>query len=217
MALSMGRDAVISDTMAQTPSPGGAGEERGAPAGAPPGAASRLRWEAAPNGRDLLAGITVLAVLVAILVVFTSDAAPHSREGSAEPLLRRAAATEPAARPAPAWSQVPVAAAAVDLGPGVAEPVGVGLAAARDKLARCAALDRRRRDRAAAPAPSPPAEIVLDLAARAGAVHVVGVEVTSPGGSPELVDCARRLLTGDAFAAPQSVPGRRYRLAHVLE
>jgi hypothetical protein len=170
-----------------------------------------------PNGRDLLAGVAVLAVLYAVLVVFTSDAAPSRQDGDPQALPRSGASD---ARPAPIpWPEVPVATRVTELGPSVARPVADGLSDARDKLARCVAVDRRRReaDPAPAAAPSAPAEIVLSLAAHAGAVQVEAVEVRNPGPSPELVACARRLLGGAAFPAPGAVPGRRYRLAHVLE
>jgi len=159
----------------------------------------------------------VLAVLYAVLVVFTSDAAPPRQDGDPQALPRSGASD---ARPAPIpWPEVPVATRVTELGPSVARPVADGLSGARDKLARCVAVDRRRReaDPAPAAAPSAPAEIVLSLAAHAGAVQVEAVEVRNPGPSPQLVACARRLLAGEAFEAPGVVPGRRYRLAYVLE
>jgi hypothetical protein len=118
-----------------------------------------------------------------------------------------------------AWSDVPVATRVTELGPALARPVADGLADVRPKLARCVAVDRRRREVPAAPADAAPgpAELVLSLAAHAGAVQVEAVEVRSPGAFPGLVDCARRLLAGEAFPAPSAVPGRRYRLALALE
>jgi hypothetical protein len=205
---------VISDSFVQNPRPVIDGAEEQPPAGS--SLAGRTRWRP-PNGRDLLAGVAVLAVLYAVLIVFTSDAAPPPRGGDAEALPRPVA---PDPRPAPVdWSDVPVATRVTELGPALARPVADGLASVREKLARCVALDRRRRQ--AAPAPevttSASAELVLSLVAHAGAVQVEAVEVRSPGASPGLVGCARRLLAGEAFPAPGAVPGRRYRLAHVLE
>src|SRR3954447_22870236 len=46
---------------------------------------TRPPWSA-PRGRALLGGVAVLAVLLAILVVFTSDAVPPPDPGSAQPL-----------------------------------------------------------------------------------------------------------------------------------
>jgi hypothetical protein len=173
-----------------------------------------------PNGRDLLAGVAVLAVLYAILVVFTSDAAPARREGSAEALPRPRTASPDVRSSPPPWSEVPIATRVTELGPALARPVTEGLSASRAKLARCAALDPRRRDQGdydPEATPLAPPEIILSLAARAGAIHVEAVEVRSAGETPELVDCARRLLAGAAYPAPEAVPGRRYRLVQILE
>lgn len=190
----------------------------GVPTPAPEGAiasAGTLRWSP-PRGRDLLAGVAVLSVLFAILVVFSSDrGADEPRPGSAQPLARAvpAAATAPAV---PDWSAVPVALRAEELG-SLSRPVVLGLAAARKRIDRCVAVERRRASPPADVASGAgPAELVLSLAARSAAVHVDGVEVRSPGASAELADCARRHLDGDAFPAAEAVPGRRHRLLVTL-
>jgi hypothetical protein len=205
--------SVISDTIVQNPKPASDGAEQRMPEG--PSLRDRI-GRRPPSGRDLLAGVAVLAVLYAILIVFTSDAAPPHPGGAPQALPRPGA---PEARPPVAWSDVPVATRVTELGPALARPVADGLADLRPKLARCVAVDHQRRELAPTPvaAPPAPAELVLSLAARAGAVHVEAIEVRSPGASPGLVDCAQRLLAGAAFPAPGAVPGRRYRLAHTLE
>jgi hypothetical protein len=172
-------------------------------------------WSA-PRGRDLLAGVAVLAVLVAILVVFRSDVPPAPRNGGPEPLSRGAAAP---ATPLPMpWSEVPVVRSVSDLPRELVVPVAEGLAQARSRLERCVALEHRRARAAPPPARhAAPAEVVLRLAARAGAVQVDGLEVTAPGNAPEVVACARRLLDGDTLAAGAGVPGWRQRLALSLE
>lgn len=186
--------------------------DTGAPAAR--GARPRLRW-GPPSGRELLAGVTVVAVLYAILVVFTSDVAEPARAGSAEPLARTAAA--PQGRPAVAWTDVPIAARPDDLGPALASPVTEALAAARPKLDSCVSLRLRGGASAAAAAASrAPPEVVLSLATRGGAVHVDAVDVRTPGAAPELADCARRILDGAAYPAPAAPPGRRHRLAVAL-
>jgi hypothetical protein len=170
----------------------------------------RIAWSP-PRGRDLLAGVAVLAVLVSILVVFTADVPAAPRTGGAEPFAR--AATAPAATAPAAWDDVPVALVPAALGPALAAPVGDGLADARGRVARCVALERRRAGRSAAEPAGEPARLVLRLAPRSGAVEVEGIEVRSPGSSPERLACARRHLDGDAMPAESAVPGRRHRLA----
>lgn len=175
----------------------------------------RPPWSA-PRGRDLLAGVAVLSVLLAILVVVSRNGAPahppHTGVTTAE-ALPRGKVPRAVAVPAPDWPEVPVATSVAELGPALAQPVTEGLAAARARIARCVAVEQRRappadRDDRAADA----AELVLRLSGRSGALHVDGVEQRSPGASPLLADCALRHLDGDAFPAPDAVPGRRHRL-----
>jgi hypothetical protein len=111
-----------------------------------------------------------------------------------------------------------VALSVVELGPALSQPVADGLAAARARIGRCVAVERRRAPDTAEErgADVGPAELVLRLAPRSGAVHVVGVELRSPGASPVLADCARRHLDGDAFPAAAAIPGRRHRLLVTL-
>jgi hypothetical protein len=175
----------------------------------------RPPWSA-PRGRDLLAGVAVLFVLVAILVVFERDADPPSRSAQA---LARASVAATATAPVPDWTDVPLATSLDALGPSLSASVAGGLAEARARIARCVAVERRVRP---SPAPDPaggrgPAELVLRLSPRSGAVHVVGVELRSAGGSAVLADCARRHLDGDTFPAEEAVPGRRHRLLVALE
>lgn len=182
----------------------------------------RPPWSA-PRGRDLLAGVAVLSVLLAILVVVSRDGAPSHppHPGSAQPLpyggpgqarAGRTAAAPPAA--APDWPDVPVATSPTELGPALSGPIADGLAAARARIDRCVAVELRRAPASAheRAAGAGAAELVLRLTGRSGAIHVVGVEQRSPGASPVLADCARRHLDGDAFPAPDTVPGRRHRL-----
>lgn len=172
----------------------------------------RPPWSA-PNGRDLLAGISILFVLAAVLVVLDRHGPEPARRrpGAPEPL--RAARAANVEDPAAEWAEVPLATSVVELGPGLAQPVADGLAEARARIARCVAVERRRDPAAAALAPdSRPAELVLRLTPRSGAVHVVGVEPVESGAPAVLEDCARRQLDGDAFPASAAVPGRRYRL-----
>jgi hypothetical protein len=214
------REAAIHWTL---PSRGEARDARDAVA--PPALpAERLRepWTP-PRGRTLLAGVANLAVLVAILVVIGQEAPGTAPPGRAEPLVRPggAARTVPAP-PAPPWAEVAVAASPADLGPALGPAVAEELALVRDRISRCVALDRRRAAARSAARPSGatargPAELVLRLAPRAGAVHVEGLEVRSPGASPEVLDCARRLLDGDVIPFAGAVPGRRQRLALSLE
>lgn len=177
----------------------------------------RPPWSA-PRGRDLLAGVAILSVLLAILVVFTRDAADaHAPPFSAEPLGRAgAAAAVPAA--VPDWTDVPLATSVDALGPSLSGRVATGLAEARARIARCLAVERRVRPSPDADAADRgPTELVLRLSARSGAVHVVGVEPGSAGGAAVLADCARRHLDGDTFPAAEAVPGRRHRLLVSLE
>ena len=171
-----------------------------------------------PSGRELLAGIAVLAVLVAALVVFRSDFPPASRDGGAAPFALRAAAASAAPPPPVPWSEVPLARTVSELPRDLVGPVYEGIAEARDRIARCVALERRR-----APSSAPAtgrdggADVVARPAARAGAVQVEGIEVTSAGGAPDMIACARRLLDGATFPASAVVPGWRQRLAVPLE
>jgi hypothetical protein len=155
----------------------------------------------------------VLFVLVAILVVMSRNGRPDERPPGAAQAFLRAAVAQATTVSAPAWADIPVATSVVELGPALAQPVADGLADARARISRCVAVELRRRS-AARPesGESGPAELVLDLAPRAGAVHVVGVEVAAMGASEVLADCARRHLDGDAFPASAAVPGRRHRL-----
>lgn len=166
----------------------------------------------------------MLSVLVAILVVFSRND-PPTRYGSALAFARGGVAAA-ATSTAPDWTEVPVAASVDELGPALSQPVADGLAAARARIARCVGIERRRRALATradeAPAATPetgegPAELVLRLAARSGAVHVVGVEVRAVGAAPEVADCARRHLDDDTFPAEGTVPGRRQRLLVSVE
>jgi hypothetical protein len=173
----------------------------------------RPPWSA-PNGRDLLASVAILFVLLAVLVVLSKDGEPiQYRTGAAQP-LSTAGLVSVTMGAAPDWAEVPVATSVVELGPGLAQPVADGIAAARDRIERCIAVERRRSPGAdgARGRSAEGAELVLQLAPRAGAVHVVGVEERTPGRSELLADCARRHLDGDAFPSSSAVPGRRYRL-----
>jgi hypothetical protein len=175
-----------------------------------------------PRGRSLLAGVANLAVLVAILVVFTQDVPQRTPSGTAEPFgLQGATPQAGDATSMRPWTEVPLAETPSELGPGLARPVEEELAAVRERIARCVEVDRRRGERSGASSGAPPsqgpARLVLRLAPRSGAIHVQGLEITSPGASPAVLACARRLLDGDAIAAAAAVPGRRYRLALALE
>lgn len=183
----------------------------------------RPPWSA-PRGRDLLAGVAVLSVLLAILVVVsregapshpphTGSALPPPHGGPAQARTGRGAATAPAAA-TPDWPDVPVTTSVAELGPALSRPVADGLAAARARIDRCVAVEQRRAPGALQerPAGAGATELVLRLSGRSGAIHVVGVEQRSPGASAVLADCARRHLDGDAFPAPDTVPGRRHRL-----
>jgi hypothetical protein len=183
---------------------------------APARPAARAPWAAsAPRGRELLAGVAVLWVLVAILVVVQAKP-PPAHEGGAEALPKGTASAAPGL---PSWSEVPLIRSVSDLPPDLVLPLAAGLAEARDRLDRCVALERRRGAPAAAgpSRPTGPAEVVLRLTARGDAVYVDGLEIASPGGAPEVLDCARRLLDGDTMAARAVVPGWRQRLAVALE
>lgn len=197
-----------------TPRPRLAGEAtrptRSERAGYDPG---RPPWSA-PNGRDLLAGVAILFVLLAVLVVVSKDGEPiQYRSGAAQP-LSTAGLVSATLGAVPDWADVPVATSVVELGPALAQPVADGIAAARDRIDRCVTVERRRSSGAgdARSRAAEGAELVLQLAPRAGALHVVGVEERTAGHSEVLADCARRHLDGDAFPSSAAVPGRRYRL-----
>lgn len=191
----------------------------------------RPPWSA-PKGRDLLAGVSVLAVLAAILVVMARDVEPRRLPPGSAQAFPRANLAATAAGAVPAWTDVPVATSVVELGPALSQPVASGLSAARARIERCVAVERRRA-RDADPSPdlrrsaergpgrdggdrAAAAELILHLSPRSGAVHVDGVEPRAVGASALLADCARRHLDGDAFPASGAVAGRRYRLLVVL-
>jgi hypothetical protein len=153
-------------------------------------------------------------VLVAVMVVAARDGETEPTSGSAQP-LPRAGSESAAAVVLPEWTDVPVATSASELGPALSRAATDGLAAARARIARCVAVERRRAT-APEPAAAAQAELVLRLAPRSGAVHVVGVEPGAPGAPELLADCARRQLDGDTFPAPDAVPGRRHRLRVTL-
>ena len=196
----MGRVSVIGGL---EPPPPGTPERTDGPDHEPPREPLRDPWTP-PSGPDLLAGVAVVAVLVAILVVFTHDVPWAPRPAAADP----APWTPPVRTQAPpAWPDVPVSGNLADLGPALAKAVGTKLAVARSKIARCVA------DAGAdASAAGPEAEVVLRLAPRSAALHVEAVEVSDAGTPSELLECARRVLDGDAIPAPGVVPGRRYRV-----
>jgi hypothetical protein len=176
--------------------------------------AGRPPWSA-PNGRDLLAGIAVLSVLVAVLVVMARDGGRRVPASEAEP-LRRAGAAAASAAAVPEWSDVPIAATAAELGPSLSRAVADGLAEARTRIGRCVALERRRAPSTARPDGAGPLELVLRLSPRSGGVHVVGIEATDTAGAAMLAQCAHRHLDGDVFPAEGVVPGRRHRLLVAL-
>jgi hypothetical protein len=175
-------------------------------------ATARDPWSA-PRGRDLLAGVAVLAVLVATLVAFRSDFPPARRSGAPESLAFKT--SDPAPPPAP-WSEVPILRSVSELPPDLVGPVAEGLAQARSRIDRCVALERRRGARPAPRGPASPAELELRLAAHAGGLQVEGLEVTAPGDAPEVVSCARRMLDGEILTASAAIPGWRQRLAVTL-
>lgn len=144
-------------------------------------------------------------------MVVSRDGAPPQRPGggSAQP-FRRAGLAAATTSALPEWEDLPVALSVVELGPELAQPVADGIAAARGRITRCVAVERRKRPAAAEEPGSGrgPVELVLRLAPRSGAVHVVGVELNTVGASPDLADCARRHLDGDAFPIAVPAPGR---------
>lgn len=176
----------------------------------------RPPWSA-PRGRDLLGGVAVLFVLIALLVVVNRDGTRGASSGAAQPFPRAIVAASTLANVSQ-WTDVPVARSVVELGPALAEPVASGIGAARTRIERCVAMERRRGPAGAEERhETGPTELVLRLSPRSGAVHVVGVEQRALGRSPVLADCARRHLDGDSFPSSDAVPGRRYRLLVTLE
>jgi hypothetical protein len=154
-------------------------------------------------------------VLVAVLVVMNRDGGRNPQPSAPVQPFALAASGVPRSAPLPEWTDLPVSTSVVELGPTLSRAVTDGLAAARARIDRCVTVERRRA--AAAPLEGAGAtELVLRLASRSGAVHVVGVETRATGGSPTLADCARRHLDGDTFPAPGGVPGRRHRLLVTL-
>ncbi len=195
----MGRVSAI--TGSDTPPPGREGRvEDPAREGAPE--AVHDPWTPS-SSRDLLAGVAVIAVLLAILVVYTHDVPSAPRPASADP-VPWAQVARPSHAPVD-WAAVPVTQDVADLGPALANAIGAKLAVARMKIARCV-VDADGRS-----AGGNDAEVVLRLAPRSTALHVEAIEVLEPA-RPELVDCARRVLDGDVIPAPAVVPGRRYRV-----
>lgn len=161
-----------------------------------------------PSGPDLLAGIAVVGVLVAILVVFTHDVPWAPRPAAADPVPWAPAVRTPASAP-PDWADVPITGDLADLGPALAKAVGAKLTVARGKIARCTADADTDGDGSAG---AGDAEVVLRLAPRSTALHVEAIEVSPPETPAALAECARRVLDGDAIPAPGVVPGRRYRV-----
>jgi hypothetical protein len=175
----------------------------------------RPPWSA-PKGRDLLAGVAVLFVLLAVLVVMNRDGGTIEPPPGSALALPRAASAAATSAALPEWTDVPVATSVVELGPNLSQAVADGLVAARARIERCVVVERRRAPAAAREDGAGPIELVLRLAPRSGAVHVVGVEPQSTDGSAVLADCARRHLDGDAFPAPAAAAGRRHRLLVTL-
>lgn len=196
----MGRGSVITRTFTPPPS--------GRPG--PPDARDReLRDPWTPSsGRDLLAGVAVISVLVAILVVYTHDVPRAPRASAAEPLpwARVSAPKAPAD-----WSAVPVTQTLSDLPPALGKAVGAKTARDRARIDRCLAESDESARAAAAGA-----QVVLRLAPRSSALHVEGVEASGPDTPAAIVECARRALDGDPIPASAVVPGRRYRVRVTL-
>lgn len=198
----MGRTSAI--TGSDTPPPGGQGRTAG-PGQEPPQDPARDPW-APSSSRDLLAAIAVIAVLLAILVVYTHDVPSAPRAAAADPVPW---AKVSSTREAPVdWDAVPVTQDVAELGPALANAIGAKLAVARGKIARCVV----EADGLAVGDAGADAEVVLRLAPRSAALHVEALEVADAPARPALVECARRVLDGDVIPAPAVVPGRRYRV-----
>lgn len=150
----------------------------------------------------------MIAVLFAVLVVYTQDVPAGPRAMAAAPV--------PWAQPLPIaaptdWSAIPLTTSAADLGPGLHRAIGARIERSRGAIERCVF-------QAGGVPGAGPGEIVLRLAPRSSALNVEGVEPSGPGSpSPELFDCARRVIDGDTIPAQSVVPGRRYRVLVQLE
>jgi hypothetical protein len=116
----------------------------------------------------------------------------------------------------PAWRETPFVSRFRDLGP-VAAYVIAGLKNAREEMGFCFEAAAGARAAATGEDESSPAVLVLYLEARQGAIDVVDARTDDPGSAPrELVECCRGVLLGHEIPAPNAVPGRRFRLMHLV-
>ena len=191
----MGRGSAISHST--TPPPNGARTATDSRA------RERDPWTPS-SSRDLIAALALIAVLMAILIVYTHDVPQAPRKPSWDPVpwARTTAPVAPAD-----WSAVPLTPGLAELGPNLAKPLGARLERSRAALSRCLAE---------ADGPGDAAEVVLRLAPRSTALHVEGIEGSDADTPQALLECARHVLEGDAIPAQGVVPGRRYRVRVAL-
>jgi hypothetical protein len=149
---------------------------------------------------------------------------PIAPDGAASTRIPSAPAPPVAPPPAPedldpSWRESPVASRVRQLG-AVAPYVYSALRDARTEMRFCFDAQGAREGGPAAAEQDvgdSPAVLVLYLEAREGAIDVVEVGIDRLGTLPrEVVECCREVLRGHEIRAPNAVPGRRYRLSHLL-